>query len=95
LKTIDRTVHAFTLQALSIAIGSIAFEREALLLRIESVSAEVEDEEQLSEQVLLIEQALGEFRDEYKALRGSSNGYPTYEAIVAEGVRSAREFVKR
>jgi hypothetical protein len=85
----------FTLQALNIAIGSIAFEREALLLRIESVSAEVEDAEQLSEQVVLIEQALGEFRDEYKALRGSSNSYPAYEAIVAEGIRSARELFKR
>ena len=85
----------FTLQALNVAIGSIAFEREALLLRIESVSAEVEDEEQLSEQVLLIEQTLGEFRDAYKELRAGSNTYPAYEAVVAEGIRSAREFFKR
>lgn len=85
----------FTLQALNIAIGAMSFEREALLLRIESVSAEVEDEEQLSEQVLLIERTLGEFRDEYKALRGSSNSHPAYEAIVAEGTRSAQEFFKR
>jgi hypothetical protein len=85
----------FTLQALNVAIGSMSFEREVLLLRIESVSAEIEDEEQLSEQVLLIERTLGEFRDEYKGLRGSSNSYPTYEAVVAEGIRSAREFFHR
>jgi len=85
----------FTLQALNIALGSIAFEREALLLRIEAVSADVQDQELLSEQVLLIEQALGEFRDAYKALRGDSNGYPAYETVVAEGIRSAQEFFKR
>ena len=80
----------FTLQSLSVAIGSLAFEREVLTLRVESVSAEVEDEEQLSEQVMLIEQTLAEFRDEYKALRGDGTTPPTYEAVVAEGVRSAR-----
>jgi len=80
----------FTLQSLSIAIGSLAFEREVLTLRVESVSAEVEDEEQLSEQVMLIEKTLAEFRDEYKALRGHSTTHPNYEALVAEGVRSAR-----
>ena len=85
----------FTLQALNVAIGSIAFEREALTLRIESVSPEVEDEEQLTEQVLLIEKTLCEFRDAYKALRGSSTTHPPYEYIVAEGVRSAREVFKR
>jgi len=86
---------AFTLQALNAAIGSMSFEREALLLRIESVSTEVEDEEQLSEQVLLLERTLGEFRDEYEALRGSSDGYPTYDAVVAEGAHSARDCFKR
>jgi hypothetical protein len=85
----------FTLQSLNVAIGSLAFERETLTLRIESVSAETEDEEQLSEQVLLIEQTLGEFRDAYKALRGDSTTHPPYEAIVAEGVRSAREVFRR
>jgi len=84
----------FTLQSLNVAIGSLAFEREALTLRIESVSAETEDEEQLSEQVMLIEQTLAEFRDEYKALRGDTSTHPPYEAIVAEGVRSARAAFK-
>jgi hypothetical protein len=65
------------------------------MLRIESVSAEIEEEEQLSEQVLLIEQTLGEFRDAYKALRGDGNAHPAYEAVVAEGIRSARELFKR
>jgi hypothetical protein len=85
----------FTLQSLSIAIGSLAFEREAVTLRIESVSAEIEDEEQLSEQVLMIERALGEFHDEYNALRGDTTTYPPYEAIVAEGVRSAKMMFTR
>jgi hypothetical protein len=80
----------FTRQSLSVAIGSLAFEREVLTLRVESVSAEVEDEEQLSQQVMLIEQTLAEFRDEYKALRGDATTPPVYEAVVAEGVRSAR-----
>jgi hypothetical protein len=89
-----RRMSESTLQALNNAMGSITFEREALLLRIESVSAEIEDEEQLLEQVVLNEQALGEFRGEYKALRASSNSYPAYEAIFAEGIRNAREFFK-
>jgi hypothetical protein len=80
----------FTLQSLNLAIGSLAFEREALMLRVEAVSPETEDEEQLSEQVMLIQQTLAEFRDEYKALRGDTSTHPPYEAIVAEGVRSAR-----
>ncbi len=80
----------FTLQALNVAIGSIAFEREALMLRIKSVSAEVEDEEQLSEQVLLIDRTLSEFHDEYDALRGNSTTYPSFEEVIAEGARSAR-----
>lgn len=86
----------FTLQALNIAVGSIAFEREALMLRIESVSAQVENDEQLSEQVLLVEQALGEFRDAYNhALRSNSGSHPSYATVVAEGIRSAREYFKR
>jgi hypothetical protein len=85
----------FTLQSLGIAIGSLAFEREALTLRIETVSAETEDAEQLSEQVLLIEETLGEFRDAYKAARGDKVTHLPYEALVAEGVRSARAFLER
>jgi hypothetical protein len=85
----------FTLQSLNVAIGSLVFEREALTLRIESVSAAIEEEEQLSEQVQLIEEALGEFRDAYKALRGDGTTHPPYEAVVATGVRSAREVFKR
>ena len=84
----------FSLQALNVAIGSIAFEREALMLRIKSVSPEVEDEEQLSEQVLLIDQTLGEFHDEYDALRGDSTTYPPFETVIAEGARSARAAFK-
>ncbi|MFN7726945.1 MAG: hypothetical protein ACK5QH_17965 [Rubrivivax sp.] len=79
----------FTLRALNLAIGSMAFERELLLHRIETVAAEVEQAEQLSEQVLLIEQALGEFRDAYTVGREREPVYPPYEVVFAEAVRSA------
>jgi len=92
---INLAMSEFALQSLNIAIGSLAFEREVLTLRAESVSAETEDAEQLSEQVLLVEETLGEFRDVYKSLRGESITHPPYENIVAEGVRSARALFER
>ena len=72
-----------TLQSLYTAIGALAFEREALLQRIAAVPPEVESEEELSEQVMLIEQVLGEYRDLYRSQRGSSTTYPAYEETVA------------
>ena len=86
---------ALTLQALNMAIGSIAFEREMLLMRIGSVPPTVADEEQLADQVLLLEQTLGEFRDVYQSKRSNLDKHPPYAAIVAEGVRSAREAFAR
>lgn len=73
-----------TLQSLHTAIGALAFEREALQLRIAAVAAEVESEEELSEQVLLIEQVLGEFRDLYRRQRAGSSTFPAYEEAVAD-----------
>lgn len=72
-----------TLQSLHTAIGALAFEREALMLRIATVSPEVETDEELSEQVMLIEQVLGEYRDLYRAQRGNSTTFPAYEEVVA------------
>lgn len=73
-----------TLQSLHTAIGAIAFEREALLQRIAIVSPETESEEELSEQVMLLEQVLGEYRDLYREQRGSAALFPTYEDTVAD-----------
>ena len=71
-----------TIRTLMLAISALAGERSALLKRIQACSMDEINDEHLSEQVLDIDQALGELADEYDTLRGDSQTYPTYEKLT-------------
>lgn len=77
-------------RTLSLAIYSMVINRCRLLDRIEHVSAEVENEEHLSETVLDIDQALAELAHLYDAACRSEGGGLGYEKILANAEEDYR-----
>jgi len=69
-------------RALMIAIGCMVADRERLLRRIDTETAETDAEERLSEQVMDIDRSLGELADAYQNQRHESGGFPPYEDLV-------------
>lgn len=69
-------------QALMIAISSTLMDRCRLLDRIAAVDAEVDQNEQLSEQVMDIDMALGELSSVYGARLQAEPMFPPFEELV-------------
>lgn len=68
-----------SIRTLMLSIGALARERERIL---KTAPREQDEDERLSEQVLDIDQALGELADDYEALRGDSSTYPPFEKVA-------------
>lgn len=66
-----------------LSISALARERERILNILDSATPEQDQDEHLSEQVLDIDQALGELADDDEALRGGSSAYPPFEKVAS------------
>lgn len=73
-----------SMPTLFIAIRATAAERSRLLERIARESADVDEDEHLSEQVMDIDRALGELGTAYEAVRAGRPGYPSFEALAGD-----------
>ena len=72
-----------SIRTLMLSISALARERERILNILNAATREQDQDEHLSEQVLDIDQALGELADDYEALRGSSSTYPPFEKVAS------------
>jgi len=72
-----------SIRTLMLSISALARERERILNILNSATREQDQDEHLSEQVLDIDQALGELADDYEALRGNSSTYPPFEKVAS------------
>ena len=72
-----------SLSTLSLAIAAVVAERQRLLARLATVSADVDAEEHLSEAVMDIDRALGELGSAYESLQPTAAGYPDYATLRA------------
>ena len=74
-----------SIRTLMLSIGALARERDSILNTLKTATREQDEDDHLSEQVLDIDQALGELADEYEALRGDSSTYPPFEKVAGIG----------
>ena len=72
-----------SIRTLMLSISALARERERILNILNSATRAQDQDEHLSEQVLDIDQALGELADDYEALRGNSSTYPPFEKVAS------------
>jgi hypothetical protein len=71
-----------SIRTLMLSIGALARERNSILNTLKTATREQDEDDRLSEQVLDIDQALGELADEYEAQRGDSSTYPPFEKVA-------------
>ena len=74
-----------SIRTLMMSIGALARERAGILETLKTATRDQDEDEHLSEQVLDIDQALGELADEYESLRGDSSTYPPVETLIGPG----------
>ena len=71
-----------SIRTLMLSIGALARERASLMQTLKTATLEQDSDGHLSEHVMDIDQALDELADEYEALRGDSQTYPTFERLT-------------
>lgn len=74
-----------TIRTLMLSIGALARQRDSLLNTLKTATREQDEDDPLSEQVLDIDQALGELADEYEAQRGDSSTHAPFEKVAGIG----------
>lgn len=74
-----------SIRTLMLSIGALARQRGSILDTLKSATRAQDEDDHLSEQVLDIDQALGELADEYEARRGDSSTYPPFEKVAGIG----------
>ena len=74
-----------SIRTLMLSIGALARQRDSILDTLKTATREQDEDDHLSEQVLDIDQALGELADDYEARRGESSTYPPFEKVAAIG----------
>lgn len=67
---------------LMMAIGALAREAEVMTQRVENTSAELDDEEHLSEYVLDLQRALSELSALYERQRVEHPTFPTLDKLM-------------
>ena len=74
-----------SIRTLMLSIGALARQRDSILATLKTATREQDEDDHLSEQVLDIDQALGELADEYEARRGDSSTHPPFEKVAGIG----------
>lgn len=74
-----------SIRTLMLSISALARQRDSILDTLKTATREQDEDNHLSEQILDIDQALGELADEYEAQRGDSSTYPPFETLAGIG----------